>query len=467
MMGISYGGISQLFTAAAPPAVTSRRSRRCRCSTPPRRRSTRAASSTPASRSSGRRSASTRRCPPARTRGQPWAYKQIQSGDTTCAANQVLHAEAADLQREDRRELALRRRGRRPARPGHVREQDQGADVHGVPVGGRADRRPLPRARPALHRHDAEVVHVHQRRAHRLARSRHVQPLVRLPAAVRRAPGADRRTRRSPAPPRRSSTSRRWACRRPTSSRCRPTRSSCIPTYDARARRVQAAAAGAGAVRQRRRARARSAPRAPATRTPGSSRTSRRSRCPGTTARTWYFGAGGTLARHARRRAPASTRSPPNAHALPLTDFGTNTGDRRAVGQRVAVVVELAAEPGGHRGLVRLRAAHREHHRRRQRRGRRSGCSRRRPTSTCRPRSARCGPDGNETFVQNGWLRASERKLSTELEQHVQAAEHDARAGPDVHRGRRGADAGRPVREGRRPALLRGPRVPHRVRASG
>jgi predicted acyl esterase len=29
--------------------------------------------------------------------GQAWAYQQIQSGDTTCAANQVLHGEAADL----------------------------------------------------------------------------------------------------------------------------------------------------------------------------------------------------------------------------------------------------------------------------------------------------------------------------------------------------------------------------------
>src|SRR4029077_11885495 len=29
--------------------------------------------------------------------GQPYAYQQIQSGDTTCAANQVLHGEAADL----------------------------------------------------------------------------------------------------------------------------------------------------------------------------------------------------------------------------------------------------------------------------------------------------------------------------------------------------------------------------------
>ncbi len=45
----------------------------------------------------GRSSASKRRNPPDRNSGQPWAYQQIQDGDTTCARNQVLHGEAADL----------------------------------------------------------------------------------------------------------------------------------------------------------------------------------------------------------------------------------------------------------------------------------------------------------------------------------------------------------------------------------
>src|SRR5262249_28138574 len=31
------------------------------------------------------------------TNGQEWAYKKIQEGDTTCAENQALHGEAADL----------------------------------------------------------------------------------------------------------------------------------------------------------------------------------------------------------------------------------------------------------------------------------------------------------------------------------------------------------------------------------
>ena len=46
----------------------------------------------------------------------------------------------------------LRAVGRRPAVADHVRAQDQGAGVPGLPVHRRADRRPLPRPRRALHR---------------------------------------------------------------------------------------------------------------------------------------------------------------------------------------------------------------------------------------------------------------------------------------------------------------------------
>ena len=59
-------------------------------------------------------------------------------------------------------------------------------------------------------------------------------------------------------------------------------------------------------------------------------------------------------------------------------------------------------------------------------------------------------PDGNETFVQNGWIRASERKLSTNSNNMFKRPGIDARADPHVHEGRRVADAGRQVREGRR-----------------
>ena len=51
--------------------------------------------------------------------------------------------------REDRRERLLRPRGRRPALAEDLRRQDQRPDVPGLPVDRRADRRPLPDARLA------------------------------------------------------------------------------------------------------------------------------------------------------------------------------------------------------------------------------------------------------------------------------------------------------------------------------
>ena len=56
-----------------------------------------------------------------------------------------------------------------------------------LPVDRRADRRPLPDAAGAVHRDRPQVVHVHQRRPHGLARPGDLQPLVRLPRALRRA----------------------------------------------------------------------------------------------------------------------------------------------------------------------------------------------------------------------------------------------------------------------------------------
>ncbi len=53
--------------------------------------------------------------------GQPYAYQQIQSGDQTCKANQVLHGEAARPERQDRRQQPLRPQRGRPAGSDHLR----------------------------------------------------------------------------------------------------------------------------------------------------------------------------------------------------------------------------------------------------------------------------------------------------------------------------------------------------------
>ena len=162
-------------------------------------------------------------------------------------------------------------------------------------------------------------------------------------------------------------------------------------------------------------ARARSGPRAPATPTPGSRRTSRRSPSP---APPPAPGTSGRAARSPtrRRRAAGINSFTADAHALPAHRLRDQHRHRRVVGQRVAVVVELAAEPGGHRGLVRLGAAHREHHGRRQRRGRRSGCvvdARRRPAGHDQRGAARRERDRSCRTAGSAPASASSRPTRT------------------------------------------------------
>ena len=96
MMGISYGGISQLFTAALRPpdleAISPLSVLDATATTlyPGGTLNTGFAVAWAQQRQQEAE-------PAGPNSGQPWAYQQIQSGDTTCAANQVLHGEAADL----------------------------------------------------------------------------------------------------------------------------------------------------------------------------------------------------------------------------------------------------------------------------------------------------------------------------------------------------------------------------------
>ena len=113
MMGISYGGISQLFTARAAAAVP----RRDLAAVGHRRDRDDALSGRhPQHRLRGRvgqGAPGTRRSPPASRARQPYAEDQIKAGDTTCAANQVLHGEAQDLLAKITAERALHAVGRR------------------------------------------------------------------------------------------------------------------------------------------------------------------------------------------------------------------------------------------------------------------------------------------------------------------------------------------------------------------
>ena len=96
MMGISYGGISQLFTAQTDPpsleaiAPLSVIDATATTLYPGGDLNDGFAVAWAQARQYEARPASP-------NGGQPWAYKQIQNGDQTCKQNQVLHEEAADL----------------------------------------------------------------------------------------------------------------------------------------------------------------------------------------------------------------------------------------------------------------------------------------------------------------------------------------------------------------------------------
>jgi uncharacterized protein len=101
MMGISYGGISQLFTAATqPPSLTAISPMSVIDNTqttlyPGGILNTGFAVEWAKERVHDAMPASA-------TGGQEWAYKRIQEGDETCRANQALHGEAVDLMKKIR-----------------------------------------------------------------------------------------------------------------------------------------------------------------------------------------------------------------------------------------------------------------------------------------------------------------------------------------------------------------------------
>jgi uncharacterized protein len=135
---------------------------------------------------------------------------------------------------------------------------------------------------------------------------------------------------------------------------------------------------------------------------------------PGTTAQSWYLGPEGTL-----NEQPATAQGvdsyTSNASATPLTDYSTNTGPgglwgdasqwewnwtQPTTGSAVSYVsAPLSSDTtaiGG--GAVNLWVESST------------------PDVDLQATVSEVRPDGNETFVQDGWIRASERKLATTSE---------------------------------------------------
>ena len=133
---------------------------------------------------------------------------------------------------------------------------------------------------------------------------------------------------------------------------------------------------------------------------------------PGTKARSWYFGPGGTL-NDPQPTAEGVDSYTSDANAVPLTDYGANTGGGGLWGNAseweynwvqppAGTAVSYASAPlttnttavGG--GAVHLWVKSST------------------PDVDLQATVSEVRPDGNETFVQNGWIRASERKLATD-----------------------------------------------------
>jgi hypothetical protein len=132
---------------------------------------------------------------------------------------------------------------------------------------------------------------------------------------------------------------------------------------------------------------------------------------PGTTAHTWYLGPHGSLG-----ETPASAKGEDsytsNASALPLTDFGPKTGtgglwgnasqwewkwEHNPAGTAVSYVSEPLTENMTAIGQGAVYAWVKSST----------------PDVDLQATVSEVRPDGNETFVQDGWLRASERTLAT------------------------------------------------------
>jgi hypothetical protein len=133
---------------------------------------------------------------------------------------------------------------------------------------------------------------------------------------------------------------------------------------------------------------------------------------PGTTARTWYFGPNGALTTQHPSAKKGINWYTSNAKALPLTDYGSNTGTgglwgnasqwqwnwkQNPSGTAVSYVSSpltantVVVGPGAVHLWVRSSA----------------------PNVDLLATISEVRPDGNETFVQNGYMRANERKLAT------------------------------------------------------
>jgi uncharacterized protein len=132
---------------------------------------------------------------------------------------------------------------------------------------------------------------------------------------------------------------------------------------------------------------------------------------PGTVAGTWYFGPHGTLSEQSATAAGVDSYTS-NASALPPTDYSGNTGGEGLWSDAAKWEWKWQQNPSGsavsyasaplaaNTTAIGAGAVH-------------LWVKSSTPDVDLEATVSEVRPDGNETFVQNGWMRASERKLAT------------------------------------------------------
>ena len=451
MVGVSYGGISQLFVAATQPpslaaitplsvidntaddALSGRDPQhrlRARVGEGPRRR-----------RQAG-----------ARDRRPGVGLDRIQSGDDDLRGEPGAAPRGGRPARQDPRATATTAR-RSPIRWRRSRSSTRSTCPTSSPASGPTSR-PAATARRSRARFtgtEPQVVHVHQRHPHRLARPGDVQPLVRLPRALRRA-AESRSCRRRRRRPRRLVYQPRMGV---PASRCRPTRSRREPTYEAAQAAFEALPPvrilfdnGAGGTR-------RAAPvpgfeqsfarlpgpghaaRAPGTSAADGTLTDAKPRGGGPDTFTW------NAARAAGRPTSPATPAPADGlwTATPAYDWTQNPAgtalsyvDRRRWPPTPRCSAPARCTPGSLVGAA---------------------------TSTCRRRSPRSGPTARRPSSRAAGCAPSARKLDRSKSTLLEPVLEPAQA-------RRAAAARRAAsRSVDGPALLPGPRLPGRIADPG
>ena len=400
MMGISYGGISQLFTAQLrPPSLAAISPLSVIDATqttlyPGGILNTGFAVNWAKERVHDAMPASA-------SGGQPWANKRIQEGDATCKANQALHGQAVDLMAKVRANNHYVPKVADPLAPVTFVNKinvptymacqwtDEQTGGH-CPTLARA-LRPAPRASGS--RSPTAPTST------RSTRRRSTAGSTSSSSTSRGRRRARRRRRSGRARP--SSTRRRWGS---PASRCRATRSRSSPPTRARWPRSSSCRRSASC-----------STTAPAARQPGhplpgfEQSFTAASRCPGPADRR------GTCARAARsgrsrRPSAAPTSFRWNPHARPLTDFSGDTAAGENGLWTATPPYRWAQNPAGTaasyvtaplRATTTVIGAGAVH----------AWIRSSTRNADLQATISEVRPDGKETFVQGGWLRANERKL--------------------------------------------------------